>query len=218
MRTSLQPQPGRAVPGQARLARHSWAMPSAKKGPRFLTNKLWAECQLPVSEGGKAAPWRKAGSGHWKDLTLPGLVGFADCHGAAGVPSVPKLTSDKSCLAQADEAHFFKCLASKPLTQHIQRQTDINLIICSMVPNQRHDSNCTIPRHLDTGHISHSDVAVSIILCSCVPHSAQQCCSAFLSPKKHASSCKREGKDSLCSAASLLFLCSQMQLIFSAKL
>lgn len=52
-----------------------------------------------------------------------------------------------------------------------------------MVPNQRHDSNCTIPRHLHTDHISHGDVAVSIILCSCVPHSAQQCCSAFLSPK-----------------------------------
>lgn len=126
MRTSLQPQPGRAVPGQARLARYSWAMPSAKKGPRFLTNKLWAGCQLSVSEGGKAAPWRKAGSGHWKDLTLPGLVGFADCHGAAGVPSVPKLTSDKSCLAQADEAHFFKCLALKTLMQHLQsRQTSI---------------------------------------------------------------------------------------------
>lgn len=51
------------------------------------------------------------------------------------------------------------------------------------MPNQRQDSNCTVPRHLDTDHISHGGVAVSITLCSCVPHTAQQCCSAFLTPK-----------------------------------
>lgn len=69
-------QAGRAVPAQAGLTHHSWAMPSAKKGSPFLTNKLWAGCQLPVSEGGNAAPWRKAGSRHWKDLTLPRVGWF----------------------------------------------------------------------------------------------------------------------------------------------
>lgn len=93
-------------------------------------------------------------------------------------------------------------------------QTDIYLIICSMGPNQRHDSNCTIPRHLGTYHISKGGVAVSTTLCSCVAHTHQH--SSF--QKICILQKRRQGQLSLCSAASLLFLCSQMQLIFSAKL
>lgn len=62
-------------------------------------------------------------------------------------------------------------------------QTDINLLICSVVPNQRHDSHCTVPRYFNTYRISHGGVAVSVTQCCCVPHTAQQCCSALLIPK-----------------------------------
>lgn len=119
-------QAGRALPGQAGLTHHSWAMPSAKKGSSFLTNKLWAGCQLPVSEGRNAAPWRKAGPRHWKDLTLPGLVGFGECHRGSWCAQCTETNSDKSCLEQADEADFYKCWASKAFMQHLQsRQASI---------------------------------------------------------------------------------------------
>lgn len=140
---------------------------------------------------GKAAPWTKAGPRHWKNLTLQGLGGFAECHGG-------------SCCAQCARTHQWQILSStrwwSSLLQVLgikspyaapPEQTDIYLIICSMGPNQRHDSNCTICRHLGTYHISKSGVAVSTTLQLCGPY-----CSAFPIPKNmHLA--KREGKDSL---------------------
>lgn len=157
----------------------------------------------PVSEhweGGKAAPWRKVGPrGISRSLAMerfnPPSVAFVESRRDSECAQAGTKTyqSFKSWLARADEAHFYQSLPFKGLYTVTSEQAATYLIICSMVPNQRHNCNCTIPRHLDKGtyQISHGGVAVSITLMQ----QCGQCCPTALFnipyTKSYASSWKK---------------------------